>query len=120
MSAWRFSNGCRLDSRKWVIHARVLVRCRRVLQPERDFAADLLQIAQNATIDAILDCRQRQRRLRAKRTDAPGRRSSTGINACIFPVETGGAGRAVDAGCEAALAVRVCVTHLEHTAGSVI
>jgi hypothetical protein len=49
-----------------------------------------------------------------------GRRISTGINACIFPVETGGAGGAIEAGCEAALAVRACVTHLEHTTGSVI
>src|SRR5215471_9963687 len=92
MSAWRFSNGCRLDLRKWVIHAKVLVRRRRVLQPERDFAADSLQIAQNATIDAIFDCRQRQRMLRAKRTDAPGRPIATSINACIFPVKTGRAG----------------------------
>src|SRR5215472_14833935 len=120
MSAWRFSNGCRLGSRRVVIHAGVLVRRRRVLQPERDFAADSLQIAQNATIDAIFDCRQRQRRLRAKRADDPGRRISTGINTCIFPVETGGTGRAVEAGCEVALAVRACVTHLEHTTGSVI
>jgi hypothetical protein len=64
------------------------------LQPERDFAADSLQMAQTATVDAIFDCRQRQRRLRAKRTDAPGRRILRGINACIFPVKTGEAGGA--------------------------
>jgi hypothetical protein len=67
-----------------VIHAGVLVRRLWALQPERDFAADSLQMAQDATIDAIFDCRQRQRRLRAKRTDAPAGGSSGVLTPVFF------------------------------------
>jgi hypothetical protein len=54
-----------------VIRADVLVRRRWVLQLERDFAADSLQIAQKAKTDTICDCDHRERRTWANRTLRP-------------------------------------------------